>query len=73
MIPAIKELKTHLPDLMVMCDVCLCPYTDHGHCGVLTDQGEIDNDTSVVRLGEIALKYAQEGADMVAPSDCMDG
>jgi porphobilinogen synthase len=58
--------------LVVMTDVCLCAYTDHGHCGVLAD-GEVDNDASLVPLVAAALSHAQAGADVVAPSDMMDG
>ncbi|MFZ7126969.1 MAG: porphobilinogen synthase [Desulfobacterales bacterium] len=69
---AVKELKNALPGLMVITDVCLCQYTDHGHCGVV--EGEtIDNDASLDLLAKTALSHAQAGADMVAPSDMMDG
>ena len=69
----VKELKKRFrQDLVVMTDVCLCAYTDHGHCGVVSD-GEILNDESVAILAEMALVHAQAGADMVAPSDMMDG
>lgn len=69
---AVKELKSKLPDLMVITDVCLCQYTDHGHCGVV-EKGLIDNDASLDLLAQIALTHAKAGADMVAPSDMMDG
>lgn len=69
---AVKELKSKLPDLMVITDVCLCQYTDHGHCGVV-EKGVIDNDASLDLLAQIALSHAKSGADMVAPSDMMDG
>jgi porphobilinogen synthase len=69
---AIRELKNKVPELMVVTDVCLCEYTDHGHCGVIID-GEIDNDSTLELLAKTALSHAQAGADMVAPSDMMDG
>lgn len=68
---AIKAIKKHFPKFLVMTDVCLCAYTDHGHCGVLTG-GEIDNDRSLPILGKMALAHAEAGADIVAPSDMMD-
>ncbi|MBS0379450.1 MAG: porphobilinogen synthase [Proteobacteria bacterium] len=70
---AIAAIKKALPALMVWADVCLCGATDHGHCGHVTPQGRIDNDTSVATLAEVALNYARAGADAVAPSDMMDG
>ncbi|MFP4532910.1 MAG: porphobilinogen synthase [Desulfobacterales bacterium] len=69
---AIKEIKKKLPDLMVITDVCLCQYTDHGHCGVV-EKGIIDNDATLDLLARTAISHAQAGADMVAPSDMMDG
>jgi porphobilinogen synthase len=60
-------------DLVVITDVCLCAYTDHGHCGIPTDDGEIDNDSSLESLAAAALSHAVAGADIVAPSDMMDG
>ncbi|MFO7557669.1 MAG: porphobilinogen synthase [Desulfobacterales bacterium] len=69
---AVKTLKNKLSDMVVITDVCLCQYTDHGHCGVL--QGEtVDNDASLDLLAKAALSHAKAGADMVAPSDMMDG
>jgi porphobilinogen synthase len=68
----IKELKNKVPEVIVITDVCLCQYTDHGHCGVV-DGHTIDNDASLDILARIALSHAQAGADMVAPSDMMDG
>ena len=59
--------------MAVACDVCICPYTSHGHCGVFRDNGLIDQEASVARLAEIAGSYAKAGADIVAPSDMMDG
>ena len=69
---AIKELKNKAPELMVITDVCLCEYTDHGHCGCIIGQ-EVDNDATLEILAKTALSHAQAGADMVAPSDMMDG
>ncbi|MDE2868501.1 MAG: porphobilinogen synthase [Chloroflexota bacterium] len=69
---AIGEIKETSPELVVFTDVCLCAYTDHGHCGVLDGQS-IDNDASVERIAEVAISHAQAGADVVAPSDMMDG
>ncbi|MGH7905718.1 MAG: porphobilinogen synthase [Candidatus Binataceae bacterium] len=69
---AIQEIKEHAPELAVISDVCLCEYTDHGHCGVI-DGGEVDNDATLELLARAALSHAQAGADMVAPSDMMDG
>ncbi|XP_058054554.1 delta-aminolevulinic acid dehydratase [Anopheles bellator] len=71
-IRALPRLRQAFPDLLIACDVCLCPYTDHGHCGVLTVDGTIDNEPSIKRIAEIALAYAQSGAHIVAPSDMMD-
>jgi porphobilinogen synthase len=69
---AIRSVKEKLPDLVVISDVCLCQYTDHGHCGVV--QGDtIDNDASLDLIARTALSHARAGADMVAPSDMMDG
>jgi len=69
---AIRAIKEAAPDLVVFTDVCLCAYTDHGHCGVLHGQA-IDNDASVERIADVALSHARAGADVVAPSDMMDG
>lgn len=69
---AIKELKNKAPQLMVITDVCLCEYTDHGHCGCILNK-EVDNDATLEILAKIALSHATAGADMVAPSDMMDG
>ncbi|MBU0910249.1 MAG: porphobilinogen synthase [Proteobacteria bacterium] len=69
---AIKELKNKTPDLMVTTDVCLCEYTSHGHCGVLINK-QVDNDATLEILGQVALSHAKAGADIVAPSDMMDG
>ena len=69
---AIRAIKQRAPGLVVWADVCLCEYTDHGHCGVLRD-GEVDNDATLPLLASAALAYARAGADVVAPSDMMDG
>lgn len=69
---AIRAIKAEVKDLLVITDVCLCEYTSHGHCGVI-QEGEIDNDASLELLAQMALTHAQAGADMVAPSDMMDG
>ena len=69
---AIKELKNKVPELLVITDVCLCEYTDHGHCGCLIDK-VVDNDATLEILAKTALSHAEAGADMVAPSDMMDG
>jgi porphobilinogen synthase len=68
----VRAIKAQLPDLIVITDVCLCQYTSHGHCGVLRD-GAVDNDVSLELLADTALSHAAAGADMVAPSDMMDG
>lgn len=72
-IPAIKALREHFPDLFIMCDVCLCEYTSHGHCGVLREDGSIIRDKSVQRLAAVASNYARAGAHAVCPSDMIDG
>lgn len=69
---AIKAIKKETPDLLVITDVCLCEFTDHGHCGVIKD-GTVDNDPTCELLAKMALSHAQAGADIVAPSDMMDG
>jgi porphobilinogen synthase len=70
---AIGAIKAAVPEMIVITDVCLCEYTSHGHCGVLRDDGAVDNDASVELLGRIAVSHARAGADIVAPSDMMDG
>jgi porphobilinogen synthase len=70
---AVRALKRALPDLLVLTDVCLCEYTSHGHCGVLREDGAVDNDASVELLARIAVSHARAGADLLAPSDMMDG
>ena len=69
---AVRAIKDKAPDLLVMTDVCLCEYTDHGHCGVIHD-GAVDNDDTLELLVREALSHARAGADVVAPSDMMDG
>ena len=68
----IRALRAHVPDLVVVTDVCLCQYTSHGHCGILQD-GEVANDVSLEVLADTAVSHARAGADIVAPSDMMDG
>ena len=70
---AVRMIKKEFPELIVMTDVCLCEYTTHGHCGLLNDQGEVDNDRTLPVLVKQALSHARAGADFVAPSDMMDG
>ncbi|SCV70052.1 BQ2448_1446 [Microbotryum intermedium] len=70
---ATKLIRERYPHILVACDVCLCEYTSHGHCGELRKDGTIDNGKSVTRLAQVALAYARAGAHMVAPSDMMDG
>jgi len=69
---AIREIKEKVPGLLVITDVCLCEYTDHGHCGVVKN-GDVDNDSTLELLAKEALSHAKAGADIVAPSDMMDG
>jgi porphobilinogen synthase len=69
----IRAIKSALPDMVVIADVCNCEYTDHGHCGLLDARGEVDNDATVELLVRTAVTYAQAGVDVVAPSDMMDG
>jgi len=73
---AVRRLKQELPDLLVITDVCLCEYMSHGHCGVVTrdrDSWQVDNDATLPLLARTAVSHAEAGADMVAPSDMMDG
>ncbi|MBM4414965.1 MAG: porphobilinogen synthase [Chloroflexi bacterium] len=70
---AIRALKDADPELAVIVDVCLCEYTDHGHCGLLDARGDVDNDASLELLARAAVTYAEAGADVIAPSDMMDG
>ena len=69
----LRRLKRELPGMLLVADVCACEYTDHGHCGILDDAGEVDNDATLELLARIATAYARAGADVVAPSDMMDG
>ncbi len=69
---ALRALKKEVPDLVLITDVCLCEYTDHGHCGVIIDD-DVDNDSTLDLLAKEAVSHAKAGADMVAPSDMMDG
>lgn len=69
---AIRQIKKTTPELLVVTDVCLCEFTSHGHCGVIRD-GKVDNDSTCELLAKMALSHAQAGADIVAPSDMMDG
>src|ERR671938_1684823 len=70
---AVRAIKEAHPDLVVITDVCLCEYTSHGHCGVVLEDGTIDNDMSLELLAKTAVSHARAGADAVAPSDMMDG
>jgi len=68
---AIRAIKKHFPDFVVITDVCMCSYTTHGHCGIVKN-GYVDNDVTLATLGKIAVSHAEAGADIVAPSDMMD-
>lgn len=70
---AIRKVKELAPDMYVITDVCMCQYTDHGHCGILDKIGNVQNDVTLPYLARIAVSHAAAGADMVAPSDMMDG
>jgi len=70
---AVRAIKQARPDLLVITDVCLCEYTSHGHCGVLGEGGAVDNDATVELLARTAVSHARAGADLIAPSDMMDG
>src|SRR5215211_597911 len=70
---AVRAVKEAHPDLVLITDVCLCAYTSHGHCGVILDDGSVDNDSSLELLAQTASSHARAGADIVAPSDMMDG
>jgi len=69
---AIRQIKSKIPNLVIISDVCLCEYTTHGHCGIIKN-GEVDNDSTLPRLGKVAVSHAVAGADIIAPSDMMDG
>ena len=66
---AVRKIKEINPEMGVICDVCMCEYTSHGHCGILTESGYVHNDKTLDYLAKISLSYAKAGADMVAPSD----
>lgn len=70
---AIRAIKAKYPEIYIITDICMCEYTSHGHCGILKDNGEVDNDATLPYLSRIALSHVEAGADMVAPSDMMDG
>jgi len=70
---AVRALTDAHPELLVITDVCLCEYTSHGHCGVVREDGEVDNDTTLELLGKTAISHVEAGADAIAPSDMMDG
>ena len=70
---AVREIKRVCPKMIVVTDVCMCAYTDHGHCGILDEHAYVDNDKTLLYLQKIAASHADAGADMVAPSDMMDG
>jgi porphobilinogen synthase len=70
---SVRLIKKNFPELVVITDVCLCTYTTHGHCGLLNDRGEIENDPSLATIQKIAVSHAEAGSDLVAPSDMMDG
>ncbi|XP_013415817.1 delta-aminolevulinic acid dehydratase-like isoform X2 [Lingula anatina] len=72
-IAAIQLIRRLFPDLLVACDLCLCAYTNHGHCGILYEDGSVNNEASIRRLAEVALIYAKAGCQIIAPSDMMDG
>ena len=69
---AVKYIKSNFPNLLVVTDVCMCEYTSHGHCGILSENN-VDNDSTLEYISKIALSHVQAGSDIVAPSDCMDG
>ncbi len=70
---AVRAIKDAVPDILVITDVCFCEYTDHGHCGILNPEGDVDNDATLEILARSAVTHARAGADLVAPSDMMDG
>lgn len=70
---AVKQIKQIKPEIIVITDVCMCQYTDHGHCGILDENGNVKNDETLKYLSQIAVSHAVAGADIVAPSDMMDG
>lgn len=72
-IQATKAIRSAFPQVFILCDLCLCEYTSHGHCGYLNDDGSINNKESIDRLAQVAVNYAKAGCHMIAPSDMMDG
>jgi porphobilinogen synthase len=70
---AIRAIKAAVPGMLVIADLCNCEYTDHGHCGILNERGDVDNDATVALLVRTAISYAEAGVDVIAPSDMMDG
>ncbi len=70
---AIRAIKAKYPEIYIVTDVCMCEYTSHGHCGILNENGEVDNDATLPYLSKTALSHVEAGADMVSPSDMMDG
>ncbi len=70
---SIRAIKSALPEMLVIADLCNCEYADHGHCGVLDESGNVDNDATVALLARVAITYARSGVDVIAPSDMMDG
>lgn len=70
---AVRAIKKYHPDMYVITDLCMCEYTCHGHCGILDENNYVDNDKTLEYLGKIAISHAKAGADMIAPSDMMDG
>ncbi len=72
-VETLRRLSASFPSLLLACDVCLCPYTDHGHCGVLEEEGHIDLPSTLKEIAAVAASFARAGAHVVAPSDMMDG
>jgi porphobilinogen synthase len=70
---ALRALRPRFPELVLLTDVCLCEYTSHGHCGVIGSDGEVDNDSSLELIARVAVSHVEAGADVVCPSDMMDG
>ena len=70
---ALRAIKKVYPEIYIITDVCMCEYTSHGHCGILNEYGDVNNDKTLPYLGKIALSHVEAGSDMIAPSDMMDG
>jgi porphobilinogen synthase len=70
---AIRAIKAAVPEMYVIADLCNCEYTDHGHCGIVNERGDVDNDATVALLVRTSITYAEAGVDVIAPSDMMDG